>query len=68
MSTSKLKPITDELNIDNYPPEKIDKRGEVLSKYRQYGDAKNAAVDFQQAKNKVIVASLFHVKVSDMYT
>ncbi len=42
--------MTDELNLSNIC---VDKREEILSKYRQYCDAKNAAVEFQRAKDQV---------------
>ncbi len=50
MASSKLTPMTDELNLSNIC---VDKREEILSKYRQYCDAKNAAVEFQRAKDQV---------------
>ncbi len=45
--------MTDELNLSNISVEDVNKREEILSKYRQYCDAKNAAVEFQRAKDQV---------------
>ena len=53
VASSKLTPMTDELNLSNISVEDINKREEILSKYRQYCDAKNAAVEFQRAKDQV---------------
>jgi hypothetical protein len=53
VASRKLKPLTDELDLSAISIDDVAKREEILSKYRQYCEAKNAAVGFQLAKNQV---------------
>ena len=49
-ASAKLRPLTSDLDLASAD---ADRRNDVIAKYRQYCDAKNAAADFQLAKNQV---------------
>ena len=59
VASRKLKPLTDELDLSAISTDDVEKREEILSKYRQYCEAKNAAIGFQLAKNQVNITHKF---------